>query len=629
MEGNVKNRTQAPTDWNPPATRSLVVDRTESHIQIESGSDEHFYVTYKRGDRGFSKPPTESSVSFKPGQALVFTVDADASETMSFSYVVIEYTADEKKTYNYSSPIFLHEVSANAVHITFAVRARGRGRLVLGNLVAESHQQAAGWVSRMSVRGGDKVTLRVAAFATEQTPPGTVLAVAEFTDSSGTVILPVNGSSINPRIGAYKYINHGPLDQPAETLYELEIPPRATNIEFRLIPWKNGSVYLKEEPTVFAAESEAPMTVESIKDFIDRIPAEDTLIVLYTTAPQLGHPTLALRPNRLTEEYLKQGCWVVFFPFSRVSPDTEIYVEKARQYSRERISEFLSAASTRDGKNNVFICSSFPDVVAVGAIDLLSMHGWSTMYEVRDDMEEFNRVGYSKWFHPMLESRVATNVETVVAVSPRLAQKMDIIRRSEGVAHVVPNGVNAEFVDETSANRSLDSYDRRGSSMTVGYIGHLTPSWFDWPLLVSTAENMPEVNFELIGHGFPPDTHLPGNVHYLGPKTHEEFQELALGWKVGLIPFKPSTLTFAVDPNKIYEYLAVGLRTVTARMGSVHLCPSTWIYDEASGFREALENALNGPFTLTEIQAIDDYLGAITWSKRADRMLQILKDDNA
>lgn len=629
VEGHVNSGTQILQDWNPTVRRSLAVNRTGSRVQLDSKSDEHFYVTFRREDRHFSDPPAQSSLSFRPGYALRVDVDVTSSDGLSVSYFVIEYTSAGRTTHSYSSAEFVHDVSQETTFVTLAVRAKGKGRLTLGTVTTEVYQPANAWSASTEVHAGDTLTLRLSAFALEKRQEAAALVLAAFKDSRGAVVLPLDGSAINPRLGAYKYVQHGSVNSPAETLYELEVPAEASSVEFRIIPWKKGKIYLAEEPVLESSQSDVFEDAESIAEFIEKIPAEDTLVVLYTTAPQLGHPTLALRPNRLTEEYLKRGYWVVFFPFSRVPSGQERYADRARQYSRERISEFLTAACGRVGKSNVFICSSFPDIVAIGAIDLLSLHQWSTVYEVRDDMEEFNRVGYSKWFNPMLETRVARTVEKVVAVSPRLADKMDVIRGTLGVSHVVPNGVNSDFIDSTRENRTRGSYLGRSSSTTVGYIGHLTPSWFDWPLLISTAENMPEVTFEIIGHGFPDGMELPENLHYLGAKTHAEFQDIAMGWKVGLIPFKPSTLTFAVDPNKIYEYLAVGLRTVTARMGSVHLCPSTWIYDDAEGFRSAIEQALSEPFSAAEAGIIEDYLGTATWSERAESMMSIIRGGDA
>lgn len=627
MEGNVRSRRAVHHDWSPPVRPSLAVKKSGEYSEIESFGDEHFYVTFKRQDRRFSVRPDSSSFQFEPGQAIHLSVDALVADGMDIAYVVVEYTDEARRTFTYTSPEFVHPASSDAVLMTLAVRAKGRGRLALGTVSTRAYDQASEWQCTKPIRPGATASLSILSFTVDRVAAGAVLVGATFRDAAGELTLPLGDSPINPRIGAYKYVDYGSLSDARETIFELQAPDDAASVTFTIMQWKPGNVYLVQEPvaTIDGHNKADEQPLESLEDFVQSIPAEETLIVLYTTAPQLGHPTLALRPNRMTKEYLKLGCWVVFFPFSRVPLGEEVQGAKVRQYSRDHIGAFLSAASARRGNNNIFICSSFPDVTAAGAIDLLGLSDWRTVYEVRDDMEEFNRVGYSKWFHPQLETRVANRVDKVITVSPRLAGKMDVLRRGPGHASVVPNAVDEDFVERTEANRSRRSYGERSSSLTVGYIGHLTSSWFDWALVIATAEQMSNVKFEIIGHGLPAGLVLPPNVRYLGAKTHDEFQEIALNWKVGLIPFKASTLTSAVDPNKVYEYLAVGLRTVTARMGSVHLCPSTWIYDDAKGFREALTAALETPFSRQEEETIEEFLGSATWSARAKSMLQLIR----
>lgn len=616
-------------DWNITSRPSLGVNRQASRVEVDSRADVHFYVNYRREAGPFSDQPTTSSFDFEPDQDLEINIEAAASAGMRVSYYVIEYTEQDRRAHSYATSPFVHRVSEDTKQVTLAVRAQGRGHMNLGEVTIAPLSRADDWRTSLKVTAGETLTFEADAFAVDSVPSGAVLVNIAFEDAEGAAVLPAGDSPMNPTIGAYKYLECGTKNESRTTRFEVEVPKGATTAKLSTIRWKQGDVYFSQEPEVNVSRRNPTLARETVEDFVARIPENDTLIVLYTTAPQLGHPTLALRPNRLSKEYLKLGCWVVFFPFSRVPVGEEAQGPRARQYSREAMGRFLSAASRRRGANNVFICSSFPDIVAVGAVDLLRLHSWTTVYEVRDDMEEFNRVGYSKWFHPQLETRVAREVDQVVTVSPRLATKMDILRNSPGHSVVVPNAVDGDFILECEMNRSAPSFERRSSSTTVGYIGHLTPSWFDWPLLIGCAVQLPHLTFDIIGHGMPEDLSLPENVRVLGPKTHAEFKEIAQDWKVGIIPFKPSTLTYAVDPNKVYEYLSVGLRTVTARMGSVDLCPSTWIYDDREGFAASLTEAMADPYTPEEAARMEEFLQTATWGARAETMLQLIRGNRA
>jgi glycosyltransferase involved in cell wall biosynthesis len=474
---------------------------------------------------------------------------------------------------------------------------------------------------------GTPVDVTLEAFSPDEDAQRAALVTFEFLRDDGSLAVPeARTTPMSARLGPYQYLETGPPSAAGVTRVTLEPPQGVRRVVIRGVKWRNAKHTLARLSDVtqrsHTASDDTP--TETIEDFVRAIPEGDRLIVLYTTAPPLGHPTLALRPNRLAKEYAVQGCWVVFFPFSSIGEQAVRQAERVRQYNQADFGAFLTAALKRSGPDNVFICSSFPDIVAATAIDALRLRSWAVVYEVRDDMEEFNRVGYSKWFSPRLEQRVCALADLVVTVSPRLARKMEIIGRLTSGAVVVPNAVDGDLVTRASPLRTWEVAVARHSTRTVGYIGHLTPSWFDWPVLLSAAERLTDVTFEIIGHGMPDGLELPENVHFLGPKTHDEFLEISSRWQAGLIPFVPSTLTTAVDPNKIYEYLAAGLRVVTAPMGAVRECPATIVYESPGEFVDAVSAVLERPPSLVELEDISAYVHGATWARRADTMLGLM-----
>lgn len=252
----------------------------------------------------------------------------------------------------------------------------------------------------------------------------------DFTDALGDSCLPVGDLPMHPEMGPYHYLNHGDAMDEVVTRLRVAVPPGSSNLIITGRQWrKDRPIHLTRSVRVEPVHEDlaGDSTMADMVAFIQELPTDAHLIVLDTTAPPLGHETLALRPNRLASEYAAQGAWVVFFPFGTLQGHEWEVSERVRQYPRSMFDEFVNAALFAAPRCKTYICSSFPDVQAVAATDVLSAAGWRTVYEVRDDMEEFNRVGYSKWFHPNLEARVATRADVVVTVSPRLAEKMDII----------------------------------------------------------------------------------------------------------------------------------------------------------------------------------------------------------
>lgn len=467
---------------------------------------------------------------------------------------------------------------------------------------------------RFSVAGLESLQVRIETIGDSEVPR-TGLVSFRFYDREEREILPPGAHAINPLIGEYHYLDTSL--QPRTTEFTLVFPEETHSVEIVGRQWKKGykTAVLNVEVGQVVPEEAGIPEVSSEEEFYNAVARLGQVLIIYSTSPTMGHSTLALRPNRIAREAAAEGLPVIYLPFGRVETHEERPDSLILQKERNQLMPIIERLRDLDVARVVFQCSSFPDIHATAAIQLSKWLGWVTSYEARDDMEEFNRVGYSKWYSPVLEMRVAKAAKSVSAVSPRLAKKLKIIANREDVK-VVPNGVTRELIDMARGLRTLEASRIREGRKVIGYIGHLTPSWFDWNALISAAQRLPEYEFEVIGHGAPEQIELPPNVLLLGPKTHAECLEHATRWRIGLIPFLPSTLTAAVDPNKLYEYLAFGLRTVSIRMGSVDTAPSTFVYDDSDGISQAIQRALEGAVTQEELDRLEEYVAQSTWNAR-------------
>ena len=314
-------------------------------------------------------------------------------------------------------------------------------------------------------------------------------------------------------------------------------------------------------------------------------------------------------------------------PFGELKGYDPVIEPGLAQLGRKAVPSLIEQlVGRRAGMSNVYICSSFPSLECVTRAEYLKRLGWRVVYEVRDDMEEFNRVGYSKWYHPLLERKMLAIADVTVTVSEALTRKMTAMSPGPAGATTIPNGVATATLEMSKSLRSEAQLDDRNSSKKVGYIGHLTPSWFDWELLLAAAKQLPEFDFEIVGHGRPEGMYLPSNVEYLGSMSHEQILPYAATWRVGLIPFIPSPLTRGVDPNKIYEYFAWGMRVVTSPMGSVQHYPSTWVYDSRAGFIESIRESMSSPMTPQELAEIARFAEMSSWENRSRLMVDLIKD---
>lgn len=441
-----------------------------------------------------------------------------------------------------------------------------------------------------------------------------------FRDGNDQELLPSPSVPQNPNFGSFIQLESSGTDQ--ETTYqEVAVPRGAATVEFHGVDWGKKSATIHGPIAVDKATGDKA----DIDEFLDNLPTGTPLFVIDTTAPPLGHQTLSLRPNNLTKAYEELGVAVIFLPFSSTQDQPSIISDRVIQVDRVDFDYMLTAvAAKRDPVQSTFICSSFPSVQSVTATQLLKARGWKILYEVRDDMEEFNRVGYSKWYSTALERQMIRIADLVISVSSSLDNKLVALEPAIGDHAVVPNGVNQSVIEEGTELRTKDATMHRNGSRTVGYVGHLTKSWFDWPLLIEAARRMPDIDFEIVGHGMPSNLVLPDNMEFLGPKTHSELIPIVADWKVGLIPFANMPLTRSVDPNKIYEYFAWGMRCVTAPMGLVHEYPSTWVYENLEDFVVKLYQAVDDPLSSEEMQALEKFLETCSWLNRARTMLDYI-----
>ena len=152
----------------------------------------------------------------------------------------------------------------------------------------------------------------------------------------------------------------------------------------------------------------------------------------------------------------------------------------------------------------------------------------------------------------------------------------------------------------------------------------MSGSWFDWESLILIAERCPNYTFQIIGHSNPVDLKLPKNIELLGAKNSIEINEIASRWKVGIIPFKINKLSAAVDPIKIYEYLALGLPVVSFYMPQIKDYPNTKLVNTVDEFVNELDIVIKNNTNQT---TVNQWLEQNTWQDRVNQYLELMNID--
>ena len=325
------------------------------------------------------------------------------------------------------------------------------------------------------------------------------------------------------------------------------------------------------------------------------------------------------RPINAAKHYAGSGCLVVFvaWQWSPGEPTKRGCAEVWPGVHQVPLYEFLRWTDRFGGKGeDSLYLLTMPAPALVDAVPALRRRGYSIVYDIMDEWEEFNRSGQAPWYSGEAEARLVMQADWVCAVAPSLVAKFAGLRTD---IEVVGNGYSPDVLG--AGTRGIAGTQGQAGHPVVGYFGHLTDAWFDWATVFGLAARFPGVRFEIIGYGEPewvrrkaeehPNVALLGKVHPSALHTHVR------RWTHGMIPFVEGPLARAVDPIKIYEYLWFGLPTFVGGIEHLRTLPGV-AYAAAADAADTFEAFLRTP--RPEGAALDAFLERTTWAARFERL---------
>jgi len=134
----------------------------------------------------------------------------------------------------------------------------------------------------------------------------------------------------------------------------------------------------------------------------------------------------------------------------------------------------------------------------------------------------------------------------------------------------------------------------------VLYLGSVA-EWFDFDLFFETARRLPKMSFPVVGP-LRPDVEAraaeaPPNVRFFGARPYHEVPAWMAHSDLGTVPFQRNELTAAVDPVKLYEYLAAGLPVVATPFSPEVIGAGDAVYlaEDGAAFAKSVEALLEDP----------------------------------
>lgn len=393
-------------------------------------------------------------------------------------------------------------------------------------------------------------------------------------------------------------------------------------VNFFRLPWdifnliRSLKLY-KKKPALGSSQYEC--VKEQLRTLLNNIKNQKAsqFVVLFSGTTYI-QGTRGNRPIRQTLALLDLEV-PVFFSYHRTRFTDDLpgrYSDRLVQSPVDISMQLLEDISRQcSGNTSKLFIISYPFKGVEKYVSNFRSRGWRILYDCRDDWQEFAKVGMANWYDFTVEKFLLKNVHKTFCVSGPLVKKMRNIVPGAEVA-LMPNAVDRKIL-RTNFPRNPTTEPR-----TIGYFGHLSAAWFDWQALIEIAKRCSHLRFEIIGHSAPAGIKAPENVQLLGPIPWQDLHCYAAKWSAAIIPFRMGPLADAVDPIKIYEYLAFGLPVISFSMPQIESYPFTTTVTTTDEFCQNLDKVSR---IEVDQNIINDFLHNNTWDLRAKMLLEELK----
>lgn len=372
---------------------------------------------------------------------------------------------------------------------------------------------------------------------------------------------------------------------------------------------------------MFENSDQERQVLDSLKNFEQSLEEDDRLILVFSGVKYIDSE--GQRNIRLIHEAKKMGRKIVF-AYWRWGTNEELEASEENMVkipidvlSRKQVYIFENLFKNVKDK---CLLVEFPHPYATQIIEIANSFGWTTVYDVIDDWEEFSKCGQAGWYRKEVERRVANTVDINIATAYGLRNKIskDIVEKKP--YYVITNGVDPDRIKRAERE---PKYNFMKGKLQIGYFGHLTDAWFDWEMLKNIARKQYEWTFHIIGYGAPEHLELPANIILYGKKPTEELAKFAAYWDVAIIPFVNNELTRGVNPIKVFEYLQLRLPVVASDMPEIADYPYVTLAVGEEEFQRAIMDAAE--VTLDDV-VVDQFIEANTWENKCKELLKNINE---
>ncbi|MCR3757945.1 glycosyltransferase [Clostridium felsineum] len=228
------------------------------------------------------------------------------------------------------------------------------------------------------------------------------------------------------------------------------------------------------------------------------------------------------------------------------------------------------------------------------------------------------------------EKKILSISDIVIVSSSELYKNiLGYNKKLKDKLYIINNGVDIEnFSKENLKNENEINVFNVNNKKKIGYIGTVS-SWFDFQLLKNTALKHKELEFYIIG---PIEEGADigsckeiENIIFTGSQPYYSIPNILSKIDVAIMPFKKNELIEAVNPVKIYEYLAMGKAVVALKYKETEKFRDLiYTYDSQEEFENALDMAIKSK--RNNIDKRIQFAKNNSWQARVDAFNKLINE---
>lgn len=272
-----------------------------------------------------------------------------------------------------------------------------------------------------------------------------------------------------------------------------------------------------------------------------------------------------------------------------------------------------------NGKRPVQVWSFAPDVPFL----VNQFNEESFIYYCVDDYLHFD--GFDRRSIESAEKQLIDQADLVVTTSRALHDVKSSQRRE---TLLMRHGVDFDHFASSWRKNLVHPEDIAGLSGPIfGFFG-LIHHWVDVALLAEVARLRPHYHFVIIGESkvdVDALVSLP-NVHLLGRRSYRQLPRYCTAFDAGLMFFTQTAMTRAVNPIKMYEYLAAGLPIVSTPLPEAERFGEAICFGQTPGqFAAACDLTLTADYAGRREQ-ISRLVKSESWRTKVDQLSNAVMD---